>query len=31
MERSRVGGMRGWERADGAVQLVYMCVSEVCT
>ena len=31
MERSRAGGKRGWVRADGGIQLVYMCVSEVCT
>ena len=31
MERSRAGGKRGWERADGVIQLVYMCVSEACT
>ena len=31
MERSRAGGKRGWVRADGGIQLMYMCVSEVCT
>ena len=26
MERSRAGGRRGWVRADGGIQLMYMCV-----
>ena len=26
MERSRAGVKRGWVRADGGIQLVYMCV-----